>query len=139
MGTSARGGIAARFGCAGEVDCGRDAGAITLAARGGFAGWRADLSGGSGFALEAAELLLADSLQQCLRLGELQQTPHLATREIEMARLRESGEVASAGIVITVVDFAGLEIEDLFIAELCYEKLLKKQEQARPGSQPTEV
>jgi|HubBroStandDraft_1064217.scaffolds.fasta_scaffold862269_1 ornithine cyclodeaminase/alanine dehydrogenase-like protein (mu-crystallin family) len=89
--------------------------------------------------LEVAELLLGDSLQQCLRLGELQHAPHLATRAIEMGRFCESGEAKSTGIGITVADFTGVEIEGLFIAELCYEKLLKQRERARPGSQPIEV
>jgi ornithine cyclodeaminase len=88
--------------------------------------------------LEVAELLLGDSLQQCLRLGELQHAPHLATRAIEVGRFCESGEAKSAGIGITVADFTGVEIEGLFIAELCYEKLLKQRERARPGSQPIE-
>jgi hypothetical protein len=35
--------------------------------------------------------------------------------------------------------FTGLGIENLFIAGLCYEKLLKKREQARKDFQHTEV
>jgi ornithine cyclodeaminase len=87
--------------------------------------------------LEAAELLLVDSLQQCLQLGELQHAPHLASRAIEMGRFCEGHGAKSAGDGITVADFTGLGIEDLFIAELCYEKLLRQREQVRQDSWPT--
>jgi ornithine cyclodeaminase len=73
--------------------------------------------------LQRAALLLADSRRQCEKLGELQHAPS------EWARVREIGEfcLASQSLdpnAITVGDFTGLGVEDLYIAEYCYERSL---------------
>jgi ornithine cyclodeaminase len=73
--------------------------------------------------LRCAALLLADSRRQCEKLGELQHAPS------EWQRTREIGEFCLApGALdpgaITVCDFTGLGVEDLFIAEYVYERSL---------------
>ena len=69
--------------------------------------------------LGRAGLLLADSRAQCERLGELQHAPGEQPRAIEMgAWLDRPGDAAD----LTVCDFTGLGIEDLSIAEHCYER-----------------
>lgn len=73
--------------------------------------------------LRRAALLLADSRRQCEKLGELQHSPE------EWERVREVGEFCldprrpGAG-AISVCDFTGLGVEDLYIAEYCYERSL---------------
>ena len=71
--------------------------------------------------LRKAALLLADSRRQCEKLGELQ---HAAS---EWERVREIGEFCLnpstlAPDAISVCDFTGLGVEDLYIAEYCYER-----------------
>ena len=68
--------------------------------------------------LRRAGLIVADSLRQCARLGELQHAPD------EFFRAREfTGEALEiAPDDITVADFTGLGVEDLYIAEYVYEK-----------------
>ena len=73
--------------------------------------------------LRHAALLLADSRRQCATLGELQHVPE------EWERACEIGEfcldpVAISPDAITVCDFTGLGVEDLYIAEYCYERSL---------------
>lgn len=73
--------------------------------------------------LTGAALLLADSRGQCEKLGELQHAP------AEWGRAREVGAFCQApeSILadgITVCDFTGLGVEDLYIAEYCYERSL---------------
>ena len=73
--------------------------------------------------LQRAELLLADSPRQCQLLGELQHAPE------EWPRVREIGGFLLApndtsADAITVCDFTGLGVEDLYIAEYCYERSL---------------
>jgi ornithine cyclodeaminase len=73
--------------------------------------------------LQRAALLLADSRRQCEKLGELQHAPS------EWQRAREIGDFCLtpepiAADAVTVADFTGLGVEDLFIAEYCYEKSL---------------
>jgi ornithine cyclodeaminase len=73
--------------------------------------------------LRNAALLLADSRRQCERLGELQHAPS------EWERAREIGEFCLnpstlAPHAISVCDFTGLGVEDLYIAEYCYERSL---------------
>jgi ornithine cyclodeaminase len=67
--------------------------------------------------LRAAGLLLADSPRQCEKLGELQHAPS------ERHRAKEMGDFLSwrgySGA--SVCDFTGLGVEDLYIAEYCYE------------------
>ena len=69
--------------------------------------------------LREASLLLCDSLRQCELLGELQHAPS------ELDRAREIGEFCEHPMPtsgITVADFTGLGIEDLFIAQYVYER-----------------
>jgi ornithine cyclodeaminase len=70
--------------------------------------------------LRNAALLLVDSLRQCEKLGELQHAPE------ERGRAREIGEFCAAGGAsphgLTVCDFTGLGVEDLYIAEYCRER-----------------
>lgn len=72
--------------------------------------------------LERASLLLADSLQQCLRLGELQHAPSLQARTLEMGTWCLHPQPCGPSDV-SIGDFTGLGVEDLFIAEYCYGKL----------------
>lgn len=61
-------------------------------------------------------------MPQCLRLGELQHAPGLRERAIEVGSFCISPRAwDKAGV--TVCDFTGLGVEDLFIAEYCYRKL----------------
>ncbi len=73
--------------------------------------------------LERAELLLVDSRTQCERLGELQHAPTLAARAIEAGAWLDAPEPPAAD-AITICDFTGLGVEDLFVARYVYEKLL---------------
>jgi ornithine cyclodeaminase len=73
--------------------------------------------------LHRAALLLADSRRQCEKLGELQHAP------AEWEHAREIGAYCQApsaitADAITVCDFTGLGVEDLFIAEYCYQRSL---------------
>jgi ornithine cyclodeaminase len=72
--------------------------------------------------LRRAALVLADSRRQCEKLGELQHTPDLWGRSVEIGDYclhpRELPQEA-----VTVADFTGLGVEDLFIAEYAYERL----------------
>jgi len=73
--------------------------------------------------LRRAALLLVDSRRQCEKLGELQHVPS------EWKRAREIGEFCLAPSAvspddITVCDFTGLGVEDLYIAEYCFERSL---------------
>jgi len=68
--------------------------------------------------LRRASLLLVDSLSQCERLGELQHAPSEKSRAIELgAFCARPAPFDRAGV--TVADFTGLGVEDLFIAEAC--------------------
>lgn len=69
--------------------------------------------------LRRAGLLLADSRRQCEKLGELQHAPSEWERAIEIGALQAKPETG-----ITVADFTGLGVEDLYIAEYCYERSL---------------
>ena len=71
--------------------------------------------------LSSASLLLADSRRQCAKLGELQHAPG------ELDRAEEIGEFcvhprSIASDAVSVCDFTGLGVEDLYIAEYCYER-----------------
>jgi ornithine cyclodeaminase len=73
--------------------------------------------------LRAASRLLADSRRQCEKLGELQHAPD------QWGRVTELGEYCAAPVPedpagVTVCDFTGLGVEDLYIAEYCYERAL---------------
>ncbi len=73
--------------------------------------------------LANASLVLVDSRQQCERLGELQHAPSAFDRAIEMGKFCDFHPAFDTGGVI-VADFTGLGVEDLFIAEDCYRKLV---------------
>jgi len=72
--------------------------------------------------LRQALLLLVDSVSQCEHLGELQHAPEAKERAVE------AGVFCDAPVVfdsqgLSVCDFTGLGVEDLFIAKYCYEKM----------------
>ncbi|HLY20455.1 MAG TPA: ornithine cyclodeaminase family protein [Bryobacteraceae bacterium] len=71
--------------------------------------------------LRRASLLLVDSRRQCEKLGELQHAPPQWEHAVEIGKFCESGG-APGGDGITVCDFTGLGVEDLYIAEYCYER-----------------
>lgn len=75
--------------------------------------------------LEAAALILADSLRQCERLGELQHAPAALARAVEIGSYAIA-PVAWPPEAITVADFTGLGVEDLYIAESVYETVKGK-------------
>ena len=68
--------------------------------------------------LRRAALLLVDSRTQCARLGELQHALAEKDRAIEIGAFC-AAPVAWDRAGITVADFTGLGVEDLFIAEAC--------------------
>lgn len=68
--------------------------------------------------LRRADWILADSVRQCERLGELQHAPAQAGRARE---LRDGGFLPAD---LTVADLTGLGVEDLFIAQHVYERSL---------------
>jgi ornithine cyclodeaminase len=68
--------------------------------------------------LRRAALLLVDSRAQCERLGELQHAPSERARTVEIGAFC-AAPVAYDRAGITVADFTGLGVEDLFIAETC--------------------
>jgi len=72
--------------------------------------------------LRTASLVLADSRRQCEKLGELQHAPELVGRAVEIGEFCERRESYPDGI--TVCDFTGLGVEDLYIAEWVYERSL---------------
>ncbi|HWC95674.1 MAG TPA: ornithine cyclodeaminase family protein [Candidatus Sulfopaludibacter sp.] len=73
--------------------------------------------------LRRAALLLADSLRQCEKLGELQHAPAEWSRVIEVGAFCQTAPSWDR-TGITVCDFTGLGVEDLFIAEYCLRSLL---------------
>ncbi|MGE5277683.1 MAG: ornithine cyclodeaminase family protein, partial [Acidobacteriota bacterium] len=80
--------------------------------------------------LEAASLLLVDSLAQCERLGELQHAPAERKRAVELGAFLLSPRTVETQAVV-VCDFTGLGVEDLAIAELAYRKILDPAPSAR--------
>ena len=71
--------------------------------------------------LKWASLLLVDSLQQCQRLGELQHVPDCRGKAIEIGSFCEN-PIDYDRYGVTLCDMTGLGIEDLAIAQYCYEK-----------------
>ena len=69
--------------------------------------------------LSRASLLLVDSQRQCEKLGELQHAPGEWSRAVELGAFCESGGTTRD---IAVCDCTGLGVEDLYIAEYCYER-----------------
>lgn len=70
--------------------------------------------------LRHCALLLADSVRQCEKLGELQHAPEQSLRAVEIGAFCESGAEWDRG-GNTVCDLTGLGVEDLYIAEYCLE------------------
>jgi ornithine cyclodeaminase len=73
--------------------------------------------------LHRAALLLADSRRQCEKLGELQHAPPEWERAREIGAFCQAPETIDPD-AITVCDFTGLGVEDLYIAEYCYQRSL---------------
>ena len=69
--------------------------------------------------LRRATLILADSRRQCEKLGELQHAPEAWERAVEIGTFCEHPHHHDG---LTVCDFTGLGVEDLYIAEYCYER-----------------
>jgi ornithine cyclodeaminase/alanine dehydrogenase-like protein (mu-crystallin family) len=69
--------------------------------------------------LRRASLILADSRRQCEKLGELQHAPDVWDRAVEIGSFCERPQPATD---LTVCDFTGLGVEELYIAEYCYER-----------------
>jgi len=67
-----------------------------------------------------AALVLADSIAQCEKLGELQHAREQTLRALEIGAFCESGARWDSR-QNTVCDLTGLGVEDLYIAEYCYE------------------
>ena len=73
--------------------------------------------------LRDAALLLVDSRRQCEKLGELQHVPGDWDRAVELGSFCAAPRAWDpAGI--TLCDFTGLGVEDLYIAEYVYERTL---------------
>jgi ornithine cyclodeaminase len=71
--------------------------------------------------LRGASLILADSRRQCEKLGELQHAPDLLDRAVEIGEFCDR-PVDFDRDGITVCDFTGLGVEDLYIAEYVFER-----------------
>jgi ornithine cyclodeaminase len=72
--------------------------------------------------LRRTALLLVDSRRQCEKLGELQHAPGEWERAVEIGAFCETPPAWDrAGV--SVCDLTGLGVEDLYIAEYCYERL----------------
>ena len=71
--------------------------------------------------LERAALMLVDSRRQCEKLGELQHAPNARFQAMELGEFFASPHTVE-GAGISVADFTGLGVEDLYIAEYCWEK-----------------
>ncbi len=71
--------------------------------------------------VKRAALILADSRAQCEKFGELQHSPGEVQRAIEAGAFMESPTEWDASGV-TVCDFTGLGVEDLYIAEHVFER-----------------
>ena len=69
--------------------------------------------------LQRASLVLVDSLAQCGKLGELQHAQGQGLIAMEVGELCDGREVRAAPH--SVCDLTGLGVEDLYIAEYCYE------------------
>jgi ornithine cyclodeaminase len=91
--------------------------------------------------LRRAALILVDSRRQCEKLGELQHAPAEWERAVEIGAFCEGTDGLPATLrqdvwrawfsmldqdtpngPVTVCDFTGLGVEDLYIAEYCYER-----------------
>ncbi|HTP31538.1 MAG TPA: ornithine cyclodeaminase family protein [Candidatus Acidoferrales bacterium] len=72
--------------------------------------------------LRRATLVLADSRRQCEKLGELQHAPDVMQRAVELGDFFAAPRAVEPHS-LTVCDFTGLGVEDLCIAESCWEKV----------------
>jgi ornithine cyclodeaminase len=73
--------------------------------------------------LKSAALLLVDSRQQCAKLGEVQHAPGEISRAVELGEfLNWTDDRKRAAAPLTVCDYTGLGVEDLYIAEYVWEK-----------------
>ncbi|HTS63582.1 MAG TPA: ornithine cyclodeaminase family protein [Candidatus Acidoferrales bacterium] len=72
--------------------------------------------------LRRAALVLADSRRQCEKLGELQHAPDCLVRAVELGEFLAAPRPVPPHS-LTVCDFTGLGVEDLYIAESCWEKV----------------
>jgi ornithine cyclodeaminase len=73
--------------------------------------------------LKSAPLLLVDSRQQCAKLGEIQHAPEENARAVELGEfLNWTDDRKRAAAPVTVCDYTGLGVEDLYIAEYVWEK-----------------
>jgi ornithine cyclodeaminase len=79
-----------------------------------------------GSILRRASLVLADSRAQCEKLGELQHAPDLWGRAVEIGEFCERPRAVPSD-AITVADFTGLGVEDLYIAEYVYERIMARK------------
>ena len=73
--------------------------------------------------LEAADVLVVDSRDQCLRLGELQHAPGQADRAVELGTIcagSASGRTDAAQL--TVCDLTGLGVQDVAAANVVMER-----------------
>jgi ornithine cyclodeaminase len=73
--------------------------------------------------LRDAALLLVDSERQCAKLGELQHAPDQCDRAVELGSFCAAPRAWDRS-GITVCDFTGLGVEDLYIAEYVYERAI---------------
>jgi len=67
--------------------------------------------------LRAADMVVVDALEQCLRLGELQHAPELADRAVEVGRIcagKEPGRTSDDQL--TMIDLTGVGVQDVAAA-----------------------
>ena len=69
--------------------------------------------------LQSAALLLVDSVEQCAKLGELQHAREQSPIAVEIGAFCDAGMRVEGPL--SVCDLTGLGVEDLYIAEYCYE------------------
>jgi ornithine cyclodeaminase/alanine dehydrogenase-like protein (mu-crystallin family) len=66
--------------------------------------------------LRAADVLVVDSKDQCLRLGELQHAPEQAGRAVELGAVCAGGSGRTSDDQLTVCDLTGVGIQDVAAA-----------------------
>ena len=73
--------------------------------------------------LEDADLLVVDSREQCLRIGELQHAPGQAGRAVELGSICEGSQPGrTAPEQLTVCDLTGLGVQDVAAATVVMER-----------------
>lgn len=78
--------------------------------------------------LRSASLVLVDSLAQCVQLGELQHALDQQDRAIEVGAYVDRHDRPPSGN-LSVCDFTGLGVEDLYIAEHVYRHVREQAEE----------